>query len=794
MMTNEKMKIIYKPKEKRIYKNSQTEIEVVISSLYNHIENYFINNENLIFNTIYSYIDLVYKYSLYELKNYEKIENLIKLSIKIIKKRINSYSNDVSHGQITIFDYLNQMSILKSKIDSFFGSFKNFHLNEDCFSMLNSIKDVFIENCLCEEVVLQIKKCIISDYSTDNLNLPLLNKKYNTAIEWINIKNRLDLKNLYSSIILYRNKSFVLKVFHEKETYQQNLKNKADDKENIALDSYSDYYSFIMNVYLLMEYELFIVKTLPFISVELVEEYDTSLKKEILNLNQSNENELFKMILFSVMNGRQVINLSIETMIVKVISNNKEIYSSFSINFELFMKDYIKNDVERNKAKYVMSKKTVEDGIFLIKNIVLLIKSLFLIKSLIFSNKHIFQVNEIIGNMINSIKELNLSYLISLYINSLLDNSNKNDNHSHSHNNDNTNVDNEINIELFYLVEFISFINNFNFEDLEKFLIKRIFTLKVNFKFESYFLKLLISKFGYRLVNSLNRILLDYEDTVNIRKKLPLSSSFFITFMSVYSINQNNSSYDLKENVYSHINNLFVNESLLTNISLYKEIYPKRIIHISQTLSYVELSVYTNKAIISCNSIIAQILLSIDSCLNKEISYIDLVNLLKISKLSESDFRLYLIHLINSKLVNKLSIVNAVNGVNENESFVNKNLSLNIDFIKTVQNERCLFFNHKKILLLDNNKNRLSQSQVENDDENEKKVIIRNSQYIVDCYLVKLIKKNKVYEQNMLVKDILSIRKFEYTFVLNRLNILVDKEIIYRKSNNKGRILYEYCE
>ena len=794
--------------------NSKTVLKFIGTcvNFFNNIDNYYKNIETYLINSYSNNIS--FKKDIFEIisnkdnllleklkfKNYR---NYVDMIYNFIAKNINKsiYNIEENNPELRLVLY-NCIDFIKSKRNDLYKKF----LEENIFKeKLDLIKFIDIKSKCCiniKEYNLTVENNL--KFVLNHIDNILFYYKLNFNKQYFNKVSKIINKVFFDSYIINRN---ILKLIINKLIKNSfNFKIQELNCKGVGNILNTQILSLIINDIINENNELY--SKLFCIFDNMVLDYNNK-KKNYVTLN----NLLKKEFIFNL-----------DNLIILTSSNNKT-----NIDYNIIFKEiiYFYNTL-KNISKWFFNQDTNFES--------LIYESINDIFAYYYSNKALKKVdynriNIYIGNIYdeflinlknNSISILDLSKNCCYKLNS------KNNEENWHFFVKNIYLDN-VNAFLENMLAMITNLKEFSSFVLEKLFIKRIINDNIMLYNELYLIDLLQYKLGRNFLFNLRKIADEYSLSLNYCKSLSinldcqlqnnlypnitiLSNHLVYKYIKICKENDNviNNYYvfqNIKVNNYDELIKLEKNNCLkncclnndLNNLKYINEFVNTytnknklRNIYISQTLSLCQLDISflkfkCTKLTIVSNMIINSLLLFIKSI--KEIDFTSICNYFKIDECNIHYIRSYLNYLFKNKLINIKD--NNNDGNNNCVKHISTLYSLNIDYINSIiVNNKSnkdirlnLNYNHYIEYTSEINNNKINNYSIV-----EKRILQSKDHYVIDCLITKTVKNNK--SKSIIINNLIEIitnkicelnySGVEYYSILNRINSLVDRNIIYK--------------
>ena len=352
---------------------------------------------------------------------------------------------------------------------------------------------------------------------------------------------------------------------------------------------------------------------------------------------------------------------------------------------------------------------------------------------------------------------------------------------------------------------FIQLLSNLDNKEIffkfhRKYIIRRISNNIFNFDIESTFQNYLKKNFENKYMNDINRLFKDLNDSKFINDNNKNGNYFYL-----FSFDTLDKEYDLLQIIDLEKQNYEIFNPFKICMATYNQVYPKRIITLSQIFSTFEV-IFLNKYNFIINYIQFYILQTIlkQKNDNYSITYEKLCSLIPFKPENKVYLKVYLNSLIELKILIKQS--------NDNNIIINEFnpddiIQINLNFETNKNNIICFIKPNNIIKTMIKNINKEESEQKEIGKKNYKiNAIKENALKIIDCVIIQILKAlpkgEKISEKELIISLIkhkiiedLQLRKYkviETMYIKERLENLAKREIINRFDDD-NIISYSYC-
>lgn len=350
----------------------------------------------------------------------------------------------------------------------------------------------------------------------------------------------------------------------------------------------------------------------------------------------------------------------------------------------------------------------------------------------------------------------------------------------------------ELKLAISTAVKLIPFIDEFDMSIIEKFFITRVGLGKITTtEIEAHLLDELKSKLGIRLTFNFGRLISQFSESKNVYSKIKMNKpepwEFSYSLFSAYSLYSSNK-IEKSADIIGQYACKDVSQLTQNCMNIYQIDYPHRKINVCQALSYCELKYLKTGLIMVCNSIMANILLMFRYDTNKKLSIV--LEDLKVLTIHASDFRFYLLFLINQNIL-KCSTAELTNDseLTINSETFEKDQSKKIWRILNSHQQIINSMNQEKEDTAKASTNEIMEEPSSSNTQNQ------NINYILDCYIIKILKSNTQLEQHAVVKEMLQLSKqlklagVDFSKIQSRIESLNERDLISQEIIENGVVL-----
>ena len=785
-MENNKMKFIYKKKQRENFfklSTNSNEISSKIKDFFKYYLSYDTKNQLESLLIAKNYIE-IYNYFFLVKSNQEYIDIYSFINetlIELIKNKIKS--EEENRNEIDkIINIINYIDIIDKKIKNI----KNIlttcisRFNAELIKSMNEKMNVFSiltkTNNNFNEFVGNSEKILLDNLSNmkeENQKEKIINS-LNQFIKIIKIISN------QKKIDSFCEKIFELSIKNGKyaDIYQEasNLLNEDCDKSDVHADLISNYFD---SIYKEAEKDYIFFRRI------FGEKEANKFKDKIIHIF------IFEKFIKDIFKNQKLLKIMIfeeKYDILKFI----ELKTRHSLKLT---KDYVDSifglllNEYQNQIVLPKQKTNIKEGIIFIEQMILKIKSINKIFKEVFNqNRKVhLKYQETLLKLISSKNIETLEYFLSIYVNENIYNEEKRNN-------------------MILDRAFIQLLTNRNNKELffnnhKKFIIKRIsnnnFNLEVELNFQN-FLKVNIEN---RYMIQVNRLFKDIEENKFI------NDSNSLNYFYLFSYDALDNQFDLLQIIDFSKENINVLNPFKSYMNKYNDNYPKRKITLSQILTSIEV-VFLKKYNLLVNYVqwyIFQILLS-QKGNNYSITYEKLMSLIPYKSENRIFLKTYLNSLIEMRILIKETKNSENNDINLDDVLkINFNFEVNTNktIVRFTKSNSIIKGMIKKMNNVEKDKNEKEQDEY---NKNYRTIAVKdNVKYIIDCVLMQIIKAlpkgETIPEKNLVMyaikhKLILDLHLDKYKvvdtpFIKERIASLVERNFIQIHSN-ENTLTYSY--
>ena len=784
-MEENKMKFIYKKKQKENFFKQSKDSKEITSKIKDFFKNYLSYERKDQLESLFTpknYIE-IYNYFFLLKSNQEYIDIYSFINetlIELIKNKIKSEEENKNEID-KILNIINYIDIMDKKIKNI----KNIlttcisRFNTELIKSMNEKLNVFSiltkTNNNFNEFVDNSEKILLDNLShmkEEDLKEKIINS-LNQFIKIIKIiSNQKKIDSFFEKILelTIKNGKYI-------NIYQEasNLLSQGCDKSEIHADIISNYFD---SIYKEVEKDYIFFRRI------FGEKEANKFKDKIIHIF------IFDKFIKDIFKNQKLLKIMIfeeKYDILKFI----ELKTRHSLKLT---KDYVDSIfgllLSEYQSQIVLPQKTnIKEGIAFIEQMILKIKALNNIFKEVFNqNRKVhLKYQETLLKLISSKNIETLEYFLSIYVNE--------------------NIYNEkIRNNMILDRAFIQLLTNRNNKELffnnhKKFILKRIsnnnFNLEVELSFQN-FLKVNIEN---RYMTQVNRLFKDIEENKFI------NDSNSLNYFYLFSYEALDNQFDLLQIIDLSKDSTNALNPFKSHMNKYNDRYPKRRINLSQILSSIEV-VFLKKYNLLVNYVqwyILQTLLS-QKGNNYSITYEKLISLIPY----KPENRIFLKTYINSLIEMRILIKESKNEKN-NDINLDDVLKINFNFEINTNNTIVCFSKPnsiirgmiKKMNNIEKDKNEKEQDEY---NRNYRTIAIKdNAKYIIDCVLIQIIKAlpkgETIPEKNLVMfaikhKLIMDLHLDKYRvvdtpFIKERISSLVERNLIQIHSN-ESNLTYSY--